>query len=96
MAPDARFEPAPADSPSAGSRGILITYPSPHQMRNAVLRGCVLLVMRCLEQWYAAIPELRKAQHFVAKKRQQPYISPENFPDAWPLICEVLRNVKRA
>lgn len=47
--------------------------------------------MRCAEEWYQAVPDLRDVQHFVSTNPRKPYVSPGNFPEGWTQICEILR-----
>jgi hypothetical protein len=63
-----------------------------HLVRQAVLRNAVVVVMRSLKLWQAAVPELIGYHRaFTLRSVQNVAISPGNCPDGFGLLIEAFR-----
>jgi hypothetical protein len=84
----------PYHSESFGFKGILPSqHYSFHLVRAAIARNAVIIQMRSQRQWFEVIPELRSySNYFMLNNVQQVYVTPNNCPEGYPHILEVLHH----
>jgi len=62
-------------------------------VRDAIARDAVIVVMRSLARWLAAVPELAGySRRFGLRSVQNVTISPKNCPDGYAAVIDALRS----
>ena len=63
-------------------------------VRDAIARDAVIVVMRSLARWLAAVPELAGySRRFGLRSVQNVTISPKNCPDGYAAVIDALRSL---
>jgi len=62
-------------------------------VRDAIARNAVIVVMRAIARWLAAVPELASySRRFGLRSVQNVTISPKNCPDGYAVVIDALRS----